>query len=208
MGDDVDLVLDDGRSRFGQPSSVVRVTDSKYEMLREGVVSERNLRRLASFFVLLVCTGNTCRSPMASLLARRLIAERIGCQPEQLEDCGVVVASAGIAAMVGGRASPQAVEVMQQRGLDLGGHETQPLTEQLARHADVILTMTRGHREAILMQWPEAAGRTRLLCADGRDISDPIGGPREEYELCAEQMQAALTAWVAELNWDQNRTDG
>ena len=90
--------------------------------------------------------------------------------------------SAGIAAMLGGRASPEAVEVMAGMGLDLSDHETQPLTEPLVRHADVIYTMTRTHREAIVAQWP-GGGRADLpALADESDVCDPIGGPPERYQ--------------------------
>ena len=111
-----------------------------------------------------------------------------------------MVASAGLAAMVGGRASPQAVDVMAAAGLDLRQHETQPLTEQLVQHADLILTMTRSHREAILVQWPDAAPRTTLLSPNDIDVCDPIGGPREEYQRCAEQIRAELILRVANLD--------
>src|SRR5262249_15890152 len=130
LGDDVQLVLDDGRSRFGQPSSVVRVRDHDVEILRAGVVSEQTLRRLSSYLLLLVCTGNTCRSPMAEVMARKMIADRLGCTIDKLEDHGVIVMSAGLAAMLGGRPSPEAVTVMADMGLDLSTHESQPLTSQ------------------------------------------------------------------------------
>ena len=77
LGGELSLVVDDGRCRFGQPSSVVRVANRRYEILRVGVVPERTLRRLSSLMVLFVCTGNTCRSPMAESLCRRLLAERL-----------------------------------------------------------------------------------------------------------------------------------
>ena len=100
--------------------------------------------------------------------------------------------SAGIAAMMGGRASAEAVDVASRMGHDLTQHETQPLTEPLVRHADVVYTMTRSHREAIVAQWPNAAERTHLLCTDGSDVADPIGGPLERYQCCAKQIQREL----------------
>ena len=74
-------------------------------MLRAGVVPERTLQRLSSLMVLFVCTGNTCRSPMAEMLCRDMLAKRLKCKIDELEDRGVLVMSAGIAAMLGGRAS-------------------------------------------------------------------------------------------------------
>ena len=109
FGNEIDLVLDDGRSKFGQASSVVHISDSRIEILRRGVISDAALKRLASFIALFVCTGNTCRSPMAELLMRHRIAEKLGCGIEELEDRGVLITSAGIAAMAGGRAAAEAV---------------------------------------------------------------------------------------------------
>lgn len=201
LGDDVDLVIDDGRAKFGQPSSVVRVDGNHLEFLRPGVINEQTLKRLTSMLVLFVCTGNTCRSPMAELLMQKRIAERLECDISELEDRGFMVMSAGIAAMMGGRAANEAVEVLHAKGLDLSHHESQPLSDRLVRFADYIFTMTRGHREAILAQWPEAEPRIRLLCRDLRDVSDPIGGTPEVYRRCAEQIDEQLAGWMTEIDF-------
>jgi protein-tyrosine phosphatase len=197
FGDALHLVLDDGRSRFGQPCSVVQVRDRDFEVVEVGVVSPQTLKRLASVIVLFVCTGNTCRSPMAEGLFRHLLAARLGCKPSELEERGAIVMSAGIAAMLGGRAAAEAIKVLKPMGIDLTAHESQPLTDQLVRHADVILAMTRSHRQAILAEWPGAAERVKLLSHEGIDVPDPVGGPTELYERCLAQMNPDVQRWVA-----------
>lgn len=202
IGDDIDLILDDGQSKFGQPSSVVRVGESKLDLVRAGVINEQVLKRLASHLIIFVCTGNTCRSPMAEALMRQRIANRLQCSIHDLEDRNVMIMSAGIAASSGGRASPESVQLMQERGIDINLHESQPLSERLVRFADLIVTMTRGHREAIIQQWPDAADRTKLLCRDQTDVSDPIGGPIDRYRRCADQIDAQLGAWADEIDFE------
>ncbi len=199
LGRDVDLVLDEGRSKFAQRSSIVRVDEAGFEVLRPGVFSEANLRRLASWMAVLVCTGNTCRSPMAEVLLRKRVADKLGVPVGKLEDCGVVIQSAGISAAPGGRAADEAIGVMRQRGLDLSAHESQPLLDRTVRFADLILTMTRSHRDAILAHWPEAEPRTFVLSRGQGDVADPIGGPTELYRRCAEQIDEYLEAWMAEI---------
>ena len=201
LGSHVGLVIDDGPCRYGQPSTVVRARDDSYECLREGVVPASALERLASMLIVIVCTGNTCRSPMAEALLRKLIAEQLGCKIEEVEQRGILVSSAGVSAAPGGGAAPEAIATMKQRGLDLSRHESQPLTEKLVRQADVIFALTGSHRQAIVRRWPEAEGRTFLVQPDNSDIEDPIGHPAEVYEQCALQIEDALRRRVSELKF-------
>jgi protein-tyrosine phosphatase len=199
VGDDVAMVLDDGPCRYGQPSTVVRVKNNQFEVLREGVVGEPTIRRCASVMVVFVCTGNTCRSPMAELFMRARFAECLQCALDDLESRGVVVASAGIAATPGCPPSSEAVQIMSEHGLDLTRHEAQPLTEQLVRHADLILTMTHSHLQSIVERWPSAAERTCVLLPEKVDVADPIGQTVGAYRQCATQIAAAVKHHVEQL---------
>ncbi len=199
LGDAIDLVLDDGPSEFGQASTVIEVRGNEYSVLREGAMTNESLRQLTCFLALLVCTGNTCRSPMAAALLRRRIAEQLKCELPELEQRGISIRSAGIAAAAGGMPSHQAVEVMQARGLDIAEHSSQPVTDQLARHADLILTMTSGHRKAIVSQWPELEMRTHLFAANRHDVSDPIGQAGEVYARCADELDSFTDHWAGKI---------
>lgn len=130
---------------------------------------------------------------------RQLVAKKLGYPEPELDQHGMIVLSAGIAAVQGCGPSHEAVVVMKEKGLDLEKHESQPLTEKLVRHADMILTMTEGHRHAILRRWPECSTRLHTLRADGKDIQDPIGGSTNVYRRCAEEVNAALQQRVDEL---------
>lgn len=195
-GDLSQMVLDNGRTRFAQPSTAVRIRGDQYDVVREGVISRQTLSRFASMTILLVCTGNTCRSPMAEVQLRNLISQKLGCKPDEVEDKGYNVSSAGLAASTGGPASSEAVTVMRENGLDLKGHQSQVVTEPLLNRADLVLTMTGAHAHVILSRWPEVAGRVRTLSRDGGDISDPIGGDTELYRQCAAQINTELKHWV------------
>ncbi len=197
LGGQVDLLIDAGRTRYAKPSTIVRIRGSSYEVVRRGVYDARIIEKYATFRLLLICTGNTCRSPMASELARHLLAKRLGCAASELAARSIDVASAGTAGG-GGGASPHAVRVMKQRGMDLTGHVSQAVTPDLLQQADKILVMTRSHRQAVLDMLPSARDRVGLLLSN-RDISDPIGGSKQDYERCAQAIEEGLQARLQEV---------
>lgn len=200
VGEHIDLILDDGPAKFGQASSVVRIKDNEIDVLRTGLVDEATIEKLTHFIALVVCTGNTCRSPMGEGLLAQRIADRLGVSMASLEGQGVTVMSAGIAAMPGSPAADQAIEVMRQVGVDISHHQSQPITGRLAKFADVILTMTNGHRQALISHWPMLETRTKTVRRDGGDIGDPIGRPIAIYRATAEQIDQQLSEWVPEFD--------
>jgi len=136
---------------------------------------------------------------MAEGLFRHQLSQRIGCGYEELVDHGFVAASAGLAAGPGMPASTESVQLLHDRGIDIGNHESQQLTLGLLNQVDFVYTMTRGHRDAILAEFPEIAKRISLLSQDGRDISDPIGGGISEYENCCREIGESVRQIVQNL---------
>lgn len=134
-----------------------------------------------SFTVLFVCTGNTCRSPLAEVLARKHAAER-GL------DGRVTILSAGTGAGEGWPASEGSATVASSHGLDLSDHRSSVLTPELAERVDLVLGMTPSHVHVALQVAP--GSRTELLGAfalgragvDGPPVPDPVGSPLAVYE--------------------------
>ena len=195
----LDFIVSDGPARYAQPPTAVRVEGDSATVEVEGVVKATTIQRLSGHIFLFVCTGNTCRSPMAEALFRKHLSDRLRCAEDQLVERGFVVASAGVAASLGAPASSEAVEVLAQRGVDLSSHSSQPLSRKLFAQVDRIWTLTRQHRDAILRECPEAAPRVELLSREGGDIPDPIGGGMDEYVDCANAIEKHVRALVAQI---------
>lgn len=146
--------------------------------------------------ILFVCTGNTCRSAMAAAIMNDIAIKN---------DLDILIESAGIFAYIGQKASSEAIQAMKEMNIDLSSHRSKPLTDELINKADIILTMTKAHKQLIEQMAPDKVF-TLSEYADGtqRDIIDPFGGDIEEYRQTATEIYGALTDTAEKLQ-EQNK---
>ncbi|HBC87857.1 MAG TPA: low molecular weight protein arginine phosphatase [Lentisphaeria bacterium] len=151
--------------------------------------------------ILFVCTGNTCRSPMAEAYFRSL------CEKAGRDD--IEVSSAGTFAGGGDCASQQTVAVMKDYGIDVSGHRSRMLSMDMVTGSDLIITMTDSHRQHIGSMLPAALKKTRNLLEFVQkkgNISDPFGGTEKVYGDCFCEMKEALDNLFLEVIGKKDRT--
>lgn len=196
------FVVDDGPSALATPTTVVRRVGPRTEVLREGILTAAEALRTAALRFVFVCTGNTCRSPLAEAIARDLCGKALGVPAADVLACGLSFASAGTGTLDGMPASDGSLAAAREIDLDLAAHQSRMLDRAEVERADHVYCLAESHRRAILARMPSAAAKVELLRPDGRDIADPYGGDLDEYRRTRDEIQRAveqrLHGWLGE----------
>lgn len=198
LSDRIDLLLDAGPCKYKQSSTVVKIGKKDMRILRPGVYSQAELEALSQLQFLFVCTGNTCRSPMAEGIFQKYLAEKLQYDIDGLDKMGYKVSSAGIIGSVGYPATAEAVTACAAKGVDIKAHRNKALSRELIEASDIIFAMEQIHRDRVIILDPKAANKCFLL-AGNTGIPDPIGQPQQSYDKCAKLIERAVQKRISEL---------
>jgi protein-tyrosine-phosphatase len=170
---------------------------AKFQLTRKEAEVLDGLDELRRAF-LFVCSGNTCRSPIAAAIGNAEIAARLPMSAAVVDGARPAALSAGISAKVGAPMTAEAQQALRSLGVPVLSHSARNLTPELAHQVDTIFCMTQAHRNALIDLVPGAAAKTRCLDPDG-DVDDPMGKSFADYVNCAQRIQSLVRLRFDEL---------
>jgi tRNA threonylcarbamoyl adenosine modification protein (Sua5/YciO/YrdC/YwlC family) len=194
----VPLMINDGQCQEAGDSTIVRISKGNVDILREGAVSGDDINDISTVNILFVCSTNTCCSPIAAGICRRLLCRRLGCEADMLKMFGYNVSSAGVMSPIKKPLRPEAVRLADRLGLNLSDHISTPLLPRDILCSDLILTMQEDQKRRITDFYPQIEDRCKLLAGD-YDICDPSEGGEEVYAKFADVVESAINERIGEL---------
>ena len=193
------ILADAGAPQLGEPSVVIRLDGRRLDILRTGPFTDLELQTDAATKVLFVCTGNTCRSPLAQAIAQQQAAKILGIEPAEVLAHGLAFGSAGTSTLQGMPASSGSVAAGAEIGIDLSDHSSTNLTPELVAEADYIFCLSESHRISIVDIMPEVEAKTVLIDPSGKDVTDPFGGDLETYRLTRTALEDLIGQHIEAL---------
>ena len=208
FGNKLDLIIDGGQNHSRTPSSVVSVLAGSVDVIREGAIPaikikkiiERNkMKNSNKFVILFVCSGNACRSPMAEGILKKKLYP--------LFSDNIKIHSAGTLGIANHPATPNAISVAKEKGVDITGHTSKGITESIVEEADIIFVMADIHRKFLINHFPDFAQKVHLLTnfalekneQQNATVKDPIGENLKFYRQVINHIENEIDRIVPEL---------
>ena len=195
--DGIDLLIDGGESLLGEESTIVDVTRFPPLLIREGWLVPEQIEKVwqEKGSILFVCTGNTCRSPMAECLLKKMWPQR---QRDEIK-----IDSAGTSALPDLHPTSLTQKIIKEKGVDISCHESKTLNQKMVEETDLILVMEKAHKNKVLRLSSLAEGKVFLLkefaLGVEEEILDPMGGSEASYRECVREIEKSIEGLIEKL---------
>ena len=198
----VDLLLDAGKAPGGVSSTAVACEGVTFEVLREGAIPIAEIESVAVERIVVVCTGNICRSPTGAFMLRDIAAQRLECPAEDLARHAFKFSSCGTHGWHAAPATPEAQKAAKQLGYDLSAHTSRPLDLAILGTADRVWCMDAEHRAELGSYFQDRPEALRMFDPAGEDVADPYGRSMRFYRKTARRIEELARLRVEELLGD------
>ncbi|MHC4847381.1 MAG: L-threonylcarbamoyladenylate synthase [Planctomycetota bacterium] len=195
----VDLVLDAGRTPGGEASTVVDCNGPVFRILREAAITAEEIEAEAVERILIVCTGNICRSPTAEVMVRDRLAARLELSPSELSRHAFEVSSCGTQGWEGAPATAEAFRAAKTLGYDLNPHEGRLCSPEILGSSHRVWVMGHAHRDELRPYFQDRPEALELYDPTGEDVQDPYQQPRRIYKRVAKKLDEIAAARVNQL---------